>query len=190
MCQHTKISHWFTFTSDNVFSKVPLNVSRSTSPLVYSTEIQHTRRLRFSDIAVIRGHCLAKARSVSTAAVRWWVWLQLARQTVKPGKNSRAPFCLHDNVSVPIVLTLEPLRWQISRETGTAAQLYWNRLTQCSSAGLTPLTALQIAIQVQEVLPQPARSGKAATLTKKPNYQLRKKKKKPMKHVRCIIIET
>lgn len=49
-------------------------------------------------------------------------------------------------------------------------------------------------IRVQEVLSlsRPACSGEAATLTKKPNYRLRKKKKKKSatEHVRFIIIES
>lgn len=77
-------------------------------------------------------------------------------------------------------------RWQISRETGTA-QLYWNRLTQCTSATLTSLTAPQIALRVQEVLPRPACSGKAATLTKTqlPTVLGKKKRRRKKRHRTC-----
>lgn len=97
-CQHNKISHWFTITSDNFFFfKSTLNVSRSTSPLVYSTKIQYTRRL--IDIAVIRGHCLAKARSISILTVRLWVWLAAVHQAEPSGTS--LPF--DSSVSMPVV---------------------------------------------------------------------------------------
>lgn len=130
-CQHNKISHWFTITSDNFFFKSTLNVSRSTSPLVYSTKIQYTRRL--IDIAVIRGHCLAKARSISILTVRLRVRLAAVHQAerVKQSRNPPALLCL---LTAALQCPLFDSRaWEISRETGTAAHLYWNRLTQCRS---------------------------------------------------------
>lgn len=54
---------------------------------------------------------------------------------------------------------------------------------------MTPLTVPQIALQVQEVLPQPACSGKAATLTKKLITKCAKKES-ATEHVRFIIIES
>lgn len=136
------------------------------------------------DIAVIWGHCLAKARSISILTVRLWVCLA----AVLPGRKwNRAGtlqhfFCLFTTVFQCPLFDLRAWRWQISRETGTAAQLYWNRLTQYSSEALTSLTALQIALQLQEVLPPPACSGNAATLTKNLITNCTKKKR----HRTCL----
>lgn len=54
------------------------------------------------DIAGIRGHRLAKAKSVSILTASS-VWTQFARQKVKQSGNSLALVCLYSSVSMPIV---------------------------------------------------------------------------------------